>query len=909
METADAAPVALTSFIGRHGEIAELIALLGDRRLVTITGPGGCGKTRLALEVLARLGDGRRDGLAWVDLAVVNDGSLVAAVAADALKVPVGPTSDPIVAIASALRDRAMVVCFDNCEHVVGAAGELAERILAAGTNVSVLATSREPLGSAAETVWRAPPMVDEDVLALFVDRARSARADFPLDAPTLDAVATLCRRLDGIPLAVELAAAWVRSLTPAQIAAALDDRFELLVGSHRRVLPRHRTLRASVDWSYDLLGDDARTLLARLSVFAGSFTLDDVLAVCADDALGAEQALRALTRLVDTSMVTGDTSGAVARYGLTETIRDYGTALLADAGATTSFRGRHLRHFTEVATHAAIGLDTGDQDEALAHLHSMDQNLRAALEWGLAATQPELGCRLAAALAHMWFLRGRTREGLDALDRALARCPEDQPSLRAQLLVGQALVAIPAGRMELNAGAAMAAIELGTAIDDVRIVARATATAGYVPFYSDYRRCEELGRAAQALGREADEPFAVDFGMLLQATSLANRDLHAEVVPVADELYERTRARHDRIGAFSRNVRLYGALLTGDVRGAIAFGRAAVELAQPLRDYFVDGTVTSDLAWAVGAAGDLDEARRLLDRLVRSIDHAGPDVDVIGLRVTAGKLLVWAGEYEEALPWLERAAQFDEPGTDNWTAMRALPTLAVALHRLGRHDDGAVAAQRGIDMAQRLGTPHVVAESVDALAHVNAATDPGRAESLFHEALSIRAEHDLRTHIADSLDALARLVADRGDHPQAARLTGAADAGRHRSSYPRPVADTPAHAALLADVRAALGEHAFTGLVREGTALGLDDAIAYATRGRGPRGRPSIGWESLTPTEREVAALVAEGLTNPQIAERLFVGRATVKTHVSHIFAKVGVTTRAALAAAARDRDVRPSL
>jgi hypothetical protein len=214
---------------------------------------------------------------------------------------------------------------------------------------------------------------------------------------------------------------------------------------------------------------------------------------------------------------------------------------------------------------------------------------------------------------------------------------------------------------------------------------------------------------------------------MLLQAVSLANRDRHAEVVPVADQLYERSRARRDRVGAFSRNVRLYGALLTGDLRGAVGFGRAAVELARPLRDYFVHGTVTSDLAWAVGAAGDLDQARRLIAPLVRSIDHAGPDVDVIGLRVNAGKLLLWAGEHEEALPWLRRAAEFDDPGTDNWTAMRALPALAVVLHRLGRDDEAATAAQRGIDMAQRLGTPHAEAESLDALARVVARADPAR--------------------------------------------------------------------------------------------------------------------------------------------------------------------------------------
>jgi predicted ATPase/DNA-binding CsgD family transcriptional regulator len=905
--TAAVTPVPLTRFVGRRAEIAELAALLRDRRLVTITGPGGCGKTRLAIEVLAGAGRGA-EAAAWADLATVNDPSLVAPAAADAVGVPVGPTSDPSTAVASGLGERELLVCFDNCEHVVAGVAGLAERVLASCPQVSVLATSREPLGSAAETVWRVPPMSDADVVALFDERARSARADFTLDGTNIDAVRTICRRLDGIPLAVELAAAWVRSLTPAQIAGALDDRFRVLVGSHGRALPRHRTLRASVDWSYGLLGDATRTLLPRLSVFAGAFTLDDVLAVCPDEDLGPDETLPALTRLVDTSMINVDATGAVAHYELSETIRDYGNGLLTD-DALTALRGRHLRHFSEAAAAAAVGLDTGDQDAALTRLQSMDEDLQAALAWGSVAAETARGCRLAADLARMWFLRGRTREGLDALARALDRCPEDQPSLRARLWAAQALVAMPAGRMELNSTASGAAIELATAIGDGRTLAEATATAGYVPFYSDYRRCEELGLAAQAHGRESGDAFAVDFGLLLQAVSLANRDRHAEVVPVADELYERPHARHDRVGAFSRNVRLYGALLTGDLRGAVAFGQAAVELARPLRDYFVHGTVTSDLAWAVGVAGELDRARRLIEPLVRSIDRAGPDVDVIGLRVTARKLLSWSGEYDEALPWLRRAAEFDSPGADNWTAMRALPELAVVLHQLGRDDEAAAAAERGVEMARRLGTPHAEAESLDALARVVAGADPARADGLAHDALRLRSQHGLRTHLADSLDSLARLGADRGDHAPAARLMGAADESRRRIGYPRPPADLPTDASLREDLVAVLGEATFAALVGEGTDLGLDQAVRYGSRGRGPRRRPAIGWHSLTATEREVAALVAEGLTNPQIAERLFVRPATVKTHVSHIFAKVGVSTRAELAAlATRERDERPS-
>ncbi len=898
-------PVKLTSFIGRREQVAELAGLMDDRRLVTISGAGGCGKTRLAVEVLSGAAARRPDGVGWVDLSAVAEPSRLGDVAAAAMGVLVRPASDPQVALARGLRDRRAVIGFDNCEHVLEHCGALIDHLLRACPGISVLATSREPLGIAGETVWRVPSMDERDVVALFVERARAARSDFVAGPAHDEVIRSVCRRLDGIPLAVELAAAWIRILSPAQIASALDDRFRLLVGGPRRAVARHQTLLASVEWSYDLLGEDARILLRRVAVFSGGFNLEAAAAVGSDERLAPAAVLPALGRLIDSSIVAvvGEDAG-VSRYRVPETIRDYATARLTEAGELARLRDRHLAHFVAVAVKAADALEHGDQDEILDRLEQEHDNFRAALDWGLSVAGPARGRRLAAALVRLWFLHGHAGDGIEALQRAIGLAPEDRTNLQAELWSGLALLAVPAGRMELNVQASSRALEIAISNGDDRTLAQANAYATYAPFYTDYPRAEELALAALRHGEAAGEVFAVDFAPLFRTVSLGNRDRYDEVFPLAEEVYARCAPRNERFCAsVSRNVMLYGALLTGDVRRAIELGLAAVRIAQPLRDYFTTGTTITDLAWAHGVAGDLDEGRRLMDAVVRSVDDAGPDVDAAGMPVTVGKLHLWAGELDRAVEWLDRASPFADAGTDNWTSMRALPSLAGALRRLGRRDEAGATAERGAAMAERLGTPHARAESLDELGHALADDDPTRAEARYHEALAIRVAHRLRTHTADSLDALARIAATYEDHAQGVRLFAASDAARAESGYPRPLVDRVSHATAECAMRAALGEAAFGEARAEGSRLTLDEAVAYVTRARGPRERPSTGWASLTPTERDVVALVAEGRTNPQTAEQLFVSRATVKTHLSHIYAKLNVSTRAELAVLATHR------
>ncbi len=268
-------PLQVTSFVGRGRELAIVEGLLGSHQLVTLTGSGGCGKTRLAMQAAAGLADRWPDGVWWVDLGPVTDPTRVAELVAASTRVMVEPAGGPLRALTVHLRDSRLLICLDNCEHVVDPTAEVVDALLRSCPEVSVLATSREPLGVAGETVWRVPSMVEAEAVRLFADRANHVVPGFVVDDGNRDAVHTVCQRLDGIPLAVELAAAWVRALTPAQIAAGLDDRFRLLAGGPRGVTARQQTLEASVEWSYDLLDEADRRLFRQLSVFSGGFTLD----------------------------------------------------------------------------------------------------------------------------------------------------------------------------------------------------------------------------------------------------------------------------------------------------------------------------------------------------------------------------------------------------------------------------------------------------------------------------------------------------------------------------------------------------------------------------------------------------------------------------------------------------------
>jgi predicted ATPase/class 3 adenylate cyclase len=439
-------PRQLTSFVGREREVAEVKRLLASFPLVTLTGTGGCGKTRLALQVGADLLGGYADGVWFVDLAPVADPALVPQAVASALGVHELADRPLLATLGDYLRGRDLLLLLDNCEHLLDACAQLTNRLLHACSRLRILATSRELLGIAGETAWRAPSLSLPDSRErlfgfldryessqLFLERARAARPDFTVTHENASALVQICRRLDGIPLAIELAAARVRALSVEQIAARLDDRFRLLTGGSRTALRRQQTLQAAIDWSYQLLSESERILLRRLSVFAGGWTLEAAEAVGAGEGIDEADVLDLLAALVDKSLVVADSHGPHPRYHLLETIRQYAGQKLLDASETAAARDRHLAWFLALSERAEPELERKDAGVWLDRLEADDANIIAALEWSR-DTSLEASLRLVGGLFNYWYGR-KMDAGLWQIEATLARAPENAPGVGKAML------------------------------------------------------------------------------------------------------------------------------------------------------------------------------------------------------------------------------------------------------------------------------------------------------------------------------------------------------------------------------------------------------------------------------------------------------------------------------------------
>ncbi|MGW5722928.1 helix-turn-helix transcriptional regulator [Amycolatopsis sp. NPDC003865] len=847
-------PVQLTGFVGRGTEAAELGQRLAGGQLVTLAGTGGSGKTRLAAQVAAAGIRRWPDGVWWVglDAEPAEAAELVAAT----LGVPVEPHAGAVRSVATHLRDRRVLLCLDNCEQVLDGVADLAVELLRSCPEVALLATSREPLGVPGETVWRVPPLAVEEAVALFVERAGAVRPLFTLDTSSAAAVRSVCTRLDGIPLAVELAAAWLGTLTPHQIDAGLDDRFALLTRGSRGVPARQQTLAASIAWSHDQLDDEDRAVFRRLAVFAGGFTLD---------AAGGPAVLPALGRLVDKSLVLAENG----RYRLLETLREYAAARLAEAGETDAVRDRHLDHFLAVAEAAEPDLDR-DKDAWRARMEPECDNLRAALEWGLAREDPARGRRLAAAVAWLWNLRGRGHEGLGYLKRAVARRPDERSTLQARLLTGMGLIADTTAPFDLEA--ARLGLEIATELGEASLRARCLTLTALGHLYTDFDAAWDVAlEAEQAAGSDG---FARDSALMLRGIVLHARDRHDEAGPLLAEAAEGLLRRGDRgLASTVLSALSASALAAADLPRARELAGQAVEVAAPLGDFHRVNTTLCRLAMVHCLAGDVDAGFRVMAPFLRLLETAG-EVFVPGMAGVMGELHRRRGEFADAERWFAREAV---PGT--YLASQGLAERGAVLRALGRTDEAAAVLATAVELTRRWGLRSALADALDQQGYL---AGPEQAADLHHEALALRLDHGLRLGVLDSLDALTALLARTGREADAARVFVSCSRARAELGFPRRP------------------EQAGPGLTTEDEPMSLDDVVAYVRRTRGARGRPSSGWGSLTPTELEVVKLAAEGCTNPEIGAKLFISRGTVKTHLAHVYAKLGIANRTELATVA---------
>ncbi|MEU5884782.1 LuxR C-terminal-related transcriptional regulator [Spirillospora sp. NPDC047279] len=895
-------PSELSSFVGRAAELAAIGEAVAAGRMVTLVGPGGCGKTRLAIRTCQdqAAAGAWPDGVVWVGLEQETDAGHVAHRVAAALDVLLPARPDPVQVLTAALRDRELLLVVDNCEHVLDGAASVIAEVLSRCPGVAVLATSRSTLGIAGERVWRVPPMALADALELFLERAA-------VGADVRSGARRVCDRLDRLPLALELAAGWAGTLSLAQIADSLNAPFALLEGGVRTAPFRQQTLEGSMRWSHDLLNEDERVLFRRLGVFEPGFAADAVAGLAVGDPSG-ERLLRALRGLIDKSLVVADTTGEVAGYRMLGVVRAYALDRLEEAGESEAVRDRHLDLHLALLDRLAPLLDT-DKDTWRARVGDVYPNVRAAIEWGLSRDDASRGRRLAVACAWLWQLEGRGPEGVRLLRLAIERGADERGPLQAEVLAAFALVA----------DSALPGIE------PYEVAREARAMAAEVGAPSAERLAGvfgALGRLAVGLTEALEEAeavrdeavragdgFVADTSAAFIGLVHVLADDYREGIKHLEPAVEGLLGRGDRgIASNMLGWLALAAARSGDLRRAGELAERAVATAEPLRDFHWTGSTRGILAEIRVLQGRLEEAAAAMepiDRLVAESDHSPL---ITGWERTKAMLALENGRPEEAVAWCRREGAWHPEKSEEVLAPDTRLVLAAALRQAGDHQAAArtLDALSGSPLTREM--PRIHAGMLDELALLAHATDAERALKLHHEALRVRMDHDLVLGYVSSLESLALLHLRRGAAEIAGVLAGAAERARAdlgpapedlRGSAPgksvRVVDRTVAEA-----LRARLEQEQdplFREALDRGRTMDLQSAVAHAARGRGPRHRPESGWDSLTPAELSVVEHAVQGLTNPEIAARLFISRGTVKTHLAHAYAKLHVANRTELA------------
>jgi predicted ATPase/DNA-binding CsgD family transcriptional regulator len=887
-------PFPIASFVGRSAELDRTEGLLAGNRLLTITGSGGCGKTRLAIELARRIQDRFAGGVWLVDLEPLRSADHVLTEIAAALGVE-EPERDRTLAdaVSSFLSSSSHLVLLDNCEHVTAAAGTAATAMLAGAPGLRILATSREPLVVPGEVTWRIPELDPDDAVALFVERAGQASPDLSLHgARQAGLIRSICRRLDGLPLAIELAAARMRTLSLSRIEATLRKRFDLLSEASGSASRRHATLRASFEWSYELLSPAERELLAELAVFAGEFGIDDALAVCPDATIPA------LARIADRNLLTirEDGDGELG-YRMLQTVRELAAEpLAADVGQFASALRRHAEHYLARAESAEPHLTGRLQDQWLARLAADYANLRTALAWARDEPAAELCARLAVALTTYWLERSQWSECRLWLDAA-AKAGPLPAALRAAVNNRRCYLELWAGDAGLIPGLCAESLTLLAGLDEHGEEGRAHGYMGLVAAYGsgpDAAR-PHMERAFELI-RSAGDDWALAMGLAFYADALLFRADPSEPRRMLDEAIEIATAAGDR-----RTLRLAlaRAALAAVTQGRLAeASRRAERAADSARQAGHPGALLGALiaqAWTLLLQGNYDAASATAHQCYVLGRESGEGGEGVALWLQAEAALA----LDDSARARQLLTQARELAADDGV-FAALPVLATARALLAAGDRGAAVAAASEAATIARSTGHIWILGRVSLFQARLEDDSVAAEAHVLSAVALSRDAGDTLGLVDAVELLAELAADRGSDEEAQRLWAAAVAARARLGYARPTPGPPGPSRRIDDPISGMTAEDVPAAWRQGECLSIEEALAYASRGRGRRRRPAAGWASLTRTELEVARLVARHLPNPEIAQLLFVSRATVKTHLVHIFAKLGIRSRSELAAEA---------
>lgn len=765
-------PIPLTSFIGRQRELEEVKRLLFNTRLLTLRGAGGCGKTRLAIQVATDLVERFKDGVWWVELAPLMDEMLVPQVVASALGIREMANQSLIEALTSFLREKNLLLVLDNCEHLIGACAQFAQAVLSVCPNVKILTTSRQRIGLTGETVWRVPELSMPDLqhvpsaellmgydgIRLFVERAAAVASGFLLTEENASAVAQLCIRLDGIPLAIELAAACIEVLAVEEIIAHLEDRFRLLMGGSRTALPRHRTLQATMDWSYELLSKEEQMLLRRLSVFAGSCSLEAAESICSGGGIEKDQVLNLLGSLIDKSLVTLEAYGGTARYGLLDTIREYGRVKLQQSAESQWVQNRHLEFFLTLAEQAEAKLLGAEQLVWVRRLQVEHANLRTALRWSEGDQYGvEAGLRLAGALWRFWEICGYLSEGREWLATLLSNTKAREGSTEAR---ARALTA--AGRLALFQGdfsAAWLLLEEGLAI------------------------WQDLGPLGQ-------------WGVAISLMGIGRVAFRQDNYARAEVLFEESLATFRGVGSTGK----WGVAASLMGLGAVAATQGDYARAWALNDESLG--VCRELGDKVGMAASL---KYLADIAYRQ------------------------GDYDRTLALTEESLAMSKELGDKVGIGMSLNHLGDVAYHYGDYARALALYGESLEIFKEVGVKGSIAMSLNDMGQVALAQgNSSWALALFSQSLSLAKELGSKWDLGWCLEGLAGVAALTGQYERAARLFGVVEALFESIGFRVRPDDRADHDRKVAAVHARLEKETFDKAWEEGRAMTLEQAIAY---------------------------------------------------------------------------------
>jgi predicted ATPase/class 3 adenylate cyclase len=815
-------PAVLSSFIGRSEEIVELKERLSDTRLLTIAGMGGSGKTRLALQVGAELVDHYTGGVWLVDLSSLTSSQMITKAIADVFELREEESRSLLPTLVEMLRPKALLLILDNCEHLLQEVAVLAERLLGSAPRLRILATSREPLGVAGETVWQIPPLsfpvvwkktdldglLGYDAIKLFVSRAAAASPDFNLNPHNYAAVGAISKRLEGNPLAIELAAARVKMLPVEDIDRRLENCFRLLVSSSRTAHPRQQTLRALIDWSYDLLSENERVLLRRLGVFKGGWSLEAAEAVCSGGDLEDWQILDTLGGLVDKSLVVSEAHDNQPRYRYLEMIRQYAVEHLRESGEMDEVAQKHAGYYLALAEKSRQGLWGARQGYWLASLKSEHDNLRAALQWMKdVPSRSDSMLEMVISLWRFWDIHGHISEGLSWIELALETNPDADPDLRANALRGAGFLARQQGDYVHSKTLHEKSLALFREVDDRLGIARELSTLGEIRWIlGDPKAAVEFNQESLALHDQIGNREGVaasleqlgivarDHGDYEQARDLLEESLKIQreggdaskiasclnnlagvayllcQYQQATELFEEAlsfyRQLNDRWGASEILLHLGNvAKDKGDFKQAVLLYNESLEIKQELGDKYGVARGLTGLAEVAFYRGNYPQAEQLSEQCLKIYKERGLKRGV----VVATMLLAVTKIYLGDLDWAETlvkegvklSSEIDTPRSEAY---------AMVIYGLGEYTRGDLPAavehlESALAIFRKVNDPRSIAQTLVNLARsVYRLGDQGKALSYLQESLSLSREYDTRWSLAFSLEIMGLVRRSQGD-------------------------------------------------------------------------------------------------------------------------------------------------